>query len=828
MPGNTEFERWADAHRQQRRDQIIAVLHVLADQARDAGNLTTAIERRRRLLTLDPLDSCAAYRLIELLSATGNLAGAIRQLEMHESLIRRELDIPLPSELVELRRALIARPSGPVERPGAEVLPAPELPITVETQRRPTRSDRNTVLRVAAAAGLVAVIAGGLTFQPPQPPAPALFDRQVVVAPFRVSGADPSLGFLRDGLVELISIRLGGDSAVQPLDPGGVLRAWRRAGLADGETERGEFVRVAGALGARGLVTGSVVGDARHIVVSASVVDVGDTTRRVMASADGPLDSLSAIVDRLAGRLLIGSAGETERFTRTVTPSPVSLRAFLDGLALYRAGAYAHAARRLEQALHADSTFALAAFQLALSADRINASEQHDRALSLAWTYREELGERDRLHLTAFAGPRYPSPSTETEQLAAWEALVARSPDRAEALVELAGRFVRSGRLLGALHADRRAAALLGQALRIDPDAPSARALLLLTSAHTGDTSLVTTQMSGPRARRGFPAWAEWRGAIALGDSQALRRVRASMASLSGAELSAIGRLSQFDASSVEDGERALALKRLRARRGSDQVDAILAQHSLALNRGRPTLALDLTEQLEEAQPGLRAHLRLRVLDALYGGGDSAAAAVAAARLAPIVDAAPSEVASMRALQLADACVLAQWRIATSELSSVRRTISALRSAGVPRDAVPIGANPHTCAALLDASLTTMQQPRRALGRVVALDSLMLGGPAANDAGAYAHLLLARLYERLGKPDRALAAIRRRPYLDGWPRYLATARREEGRLAIQVGDRDGSLRAYGQYLVLRNAPEPFVATEVAEVRAAEAGARQSP
>jgi hypothetical protein len=88
-----------------------------------------------------------------------------------------------------------------------------------------------------------------------------------------------------------------------------------------------------------------------------------------------------------------------------------------------------------------------------------------------------------------------------------------------------------------------------------------------------------------------------------------------------------------------------------------------------------------------------------------------------------------------------------------------------------------------------------------------------------SDAGPHAHLLVARLYERLGRPDLALAAIHRRTYMTGWPRYLATARREEGRLAARAGDHAAAARAYQRYLVLRGAAEPTVAPQVAAARA---------
>ncbi|HEU4565457.1 MAG TPA: hypothetical protein VFS05_12430, partial [Gemmatimonadaceae bacterium] len=124
------------------------------------------------------------------------------------------------------------------------------------------------------------------------------------------------------------------------------------------------------------------------------------------------------------------------------------------------------------------------------------------------------------------------------------------------------------------------------------------------------------------------------------------------------------------------------------------------------------------------------------------------------------------------------------------------------------------------CAEILDAQLAVVSGQRDALDRVRALDSLMLGGPAAGDAASYAYLVVARLYERLGEPESALSAIRRRAYMTGWPRYLATAWREEGSLAERVGERDAARRAYARYLALRRAPEGPVALQVAEVRLA--------
>ncbi len=107
------------------------------------------------------------------------------------------------------------------------------------------------------------------------------------------------------------------------------------------------------------------------------------------------------------------------------------------------------------------------------------------------------------------------------------------------------------------------------------------------------------------------------------------------------------------------------------------------------------------------------------------------------------------------------------------------------------------------------------------------LDSLMRTAPTTvpllNRAG---NIVCARLHERRGDLPRALAAIRRRDYYN--VSYLAPMLREEGRLAVLTGDRDGAIRAYQHYLVLRSDPEPEVKPEVEQVRAELAKLLQEP
>jgi hypothetical protein len=314
-------------------------------------------------------------------------------------------------------------------------------------------------------------------------------------------------------------------------------------------------------------------------------------------------------------------------------------------------------------------------------------------------------------------------------------------------------------------------------------------------------------------------------------DTMELERVRAEMPGLSRSNLRAIAMASQFDAIGPEDGARAIRILRLaRSPRASDQLDALLAEHSFALSNGRPVHALDVTEQLQDAQPGWRAHLRLRILDAIYadGASDIGVAEEAAEQLSLRVGRGPDASPTAEAIRLADACVVAQWRLARGQTRGVRQIITTLRGAGVPGVTVPLGTSPIMCAELIDATLAVVTRQPEALQRVSRLDSLMLGGPAVGDAGTYAPLAVARLYERLGVPDRALVALRRRRYMAVWPRYLSTMRRHEGELALRLGDRTTALMAFRRYLALLDDPEERVRPFVSAVRAEVARLEREP
>jgi serine/threonine-protein kinase len=671
-------------------------------------------------------------------------------------------------------------------------------------------------------AGLLALVIAAVALVRGGPdPAAAARKHDVVIAPFRVAGAGPSLAYLREGMVELLASRIADGRAERAVDPGAILAAWRASGNDSArDPSRYDAVQLATALGADRVVVGSVVGEPGRLVLSASFVHVPDGQVGAQATVEGPVDSLSSLVDRLAARLLTDAAGESERLERLATPPLPAVRAYLDGRRAARVGDYAEALEHYERALRADTTFALAAFQLALAADHQNDAEQHDRALALAWAARASLSERDQAHLRAFAGPRYPAPSSEAEQLAAWEHAAALAPDRADVLHELGERFFHRGGAFGHDQSLERASRAFRRALELDPDYTPSRRLLLLATARSRDTAalarLATPALLADTSDELAP-FLRWRIALARHDAAALRRAREEFPRLTTAGLRSVGMASLFDGVGLADAEYAMRLRRDGARRVAEKVDALLAQHAFAMNGGRPTLALELTGQLQEFHPGSRAHLRLRVLDALYGEGDTIAALAAVNALAPLVDA--SDAAPGPGTQLADLCVVEQWRLSRGETAGAARTARRLRTGEPWRETVPIAAAPIACAEILEVTLAVQARQRDALARVRRLDSLVLSGPALSDAGTYAHIVVARLYERLGQPREALSAIRRRTYMTGWPRYLATARREEMQLAVKLDEREPARAMLARYLALRPMPEPGPAAADAALRA---------
>ena len=100
-----EFEGWVD-----RQEARIGRLHRRArrgaiDGLVEARRLEEALGRARDWVELDPLDDEAQHRLIELMAATGDRSGALRQYDRYAALVASQLEL----EPLDETQALVAR-----------------------------------------------------------------------------------------------------------------------------------------------------------------------------------------------------------------------------------------------------------------------------------------------------------------------------------------------------------------------------------------------------------------------------------------------------------------------------------------------------------------------------------------------------------------------------------------------------------------------------------------------------------------------------------------------------------------------------------------------
>jgi len=753
VTGAPEFEQWSSAQRTRLRDLTVGALERLASDAESRADSATVVRWRRQAAALLPLDATRTVQLMSAMAAAGDRAGALQHARVHAALLRQEVGLeadPMVEAYAEtLRAEAVQPPSEPTARASAAadeqlattlmVEPAVIHDVTTPVDGAATHGLapappdlriplwlRWTILSVVIVVLLgIGVLIGRVRREPSAEVAPLALRQHVVVAPFRVAGADPSLAYLRDGMVELLSARLADDSLARSVDAGAVLGAWRSAGLSPAvDVPRDTIVKLATQLGAERVVIGSVVGSPTRTVITASVLSLPAGTVSGEGSVAGPMDSLTTLIDRLAARLLVSQAGQGDDLSHFMSSSLPAVRAYLGAQAAFRAGDFGVAIRGYATALRQDSTFALAALHEALAADRIAREIPLRHGVALAWAARNDLGDRDRARLLALTGPRYPALPTGTELTTAWQHMVDLAPQNAESWYELALRVLHDGAAAGLADPRPRAIDALRRSLAVDSTHRVARDLLAAL--------------------------------IARGDS-----VRGD----------------------PESAWRALERASSRATDASERIDLALAQHDVALDAGRMDRVAESSARLRRLLPGPRAWLRLRVLDGLYGDADSAAAASAARTLDDAVGDGPVVGRSTSEGWLADACVLAQWRLHHDDTTQVRATIARLRGWRRRLTSTAVTATPAACAELLEASHAVVAQQGDGLARVVRLDSLAFTAQGAGDAAAYAPIVVARLFERLGDVPSARRALRKAQPILGWPRYRAAAARYERALS---------------------------------------------
>jgi hypothetical protein len=383
-----------------------------------------------------------------------------------------------------------------------------------------------------------------------------------------------------------------------------------------------------------------------------------------------------------------------------------------------------------------------------------------------------------------------------------------------EAWFELGDRQLHFGDLNDVPQAAQRSEGNFRRALELEPNYVMPLEHLLQAKLHLDDTVEVrdlarrwTAQdtASGDRAD-----YIRWRLAVALGDSAAVRSQRARLDRWPDESVDWLAGAAQSEAAGLGDVALGLAERRRRAVDGPPVRDAQLWLHDWALNAGRPAAALALLDSLAPGAPYPQWSRLRKIDDALFGEGDTAAAAaaarsLAAESLAPAPRISGSSPAA--ATRAETACRLGLWAARTGDGSGVQRRWRELRSLRV---AGLDGFNDDdrtVCADLLEAWLAVRQGRPEARALLDRADSIYLHSDILQDWRG-TNLVTARLREALGDSAGARRAAARLPVeLPVSPLYQSSYLQAQAGLDLSAGDTAAAVRALRRYLALRADPE---------------------
>jgi DNA-binding SARP family transcriptional activator/TolB-like protein len=360
--GMPDLEHWLDGRRAALHRQAIAAGTALAETSLAAGDTAAAARAAARTLALHPDDEYEVRGLLALMDAAGDRGGA---LAAYEARTRQLAALDLAPDPATAALAATIRAKSPPAPP--LVLPSPNVPAPPGSEPEhaaaagiatsPHRARRVApwlVVTAVVAAGMMLALTRGLTGRS---------DRgamSVAVLPFTVRGA-PSHGYLREGLVDLLSVTLDGTAGVSAIDPRAVMATSALAPAAAAER-----------LGVSRYIDGDVMVAGGRLRVRATLHERATGTAIASTTALGDTTALFAIVDSVAARLLAELApGRDTALTRLAavsTRSLPALRAFLDGERALRRGEDTRAGAAFFEAATLDTTFAMAQYRLALAA----------------------------------------------------------------------------------------------------------------------------------------------------------------------------------------------------------------------------------------------------------------------------------------------------------------------------------------------------------------------------------------------------------------------------------------------------------------------------
>jgi DNA-binding SARP family transcriptional activator len=803
--GAAGFEEWMEERRPELRARAAEGAWRLVEREEERGALNVAIGWARRATSLASDDEAGVRRLLALLIRGGDRLGAEQAYQAFARHLEQEFGAVPASETTAILSSLTAPAAvqfpgepapvvaaSPSAAAGANVPDAAVIPASPRS-RRGLVAAVVLVLAVAVVWPISALLSGRRS-------EPTLDPGVLFVAPFRLSAPDSSLTYLEAGLVDLLSASLSTGTAPRAVDAGAALRAWDVDTGTVPVSDSGRAVIAAWRLGARHALLGHALATRGRLILSAVLLDARTGVATAVPAVDAPIDSLPQLVDQLAAAVLARLSVETPREQQNLAGvSLPAVRAYLEGRQESRAGRFRKAAAAYSDALEVDSTFGLAAMGLAETLDWLGSPEAAP-AEQRAWQLRDRLGARNRAVLEAMLGPRFPAASPTRERVAAWERALALAPDRAESWYGLGDILFHQGGYDRIPDAMSRAAQAFQRAIELDSTAIAPLSHLIMLAAHEGDTSLV--RQLAPLAfahdsGSDLAPFLRWRVRIALARPEAAPTPMSELEAMPTPALVRLVGWSQLDGVGLQDADSAAALLLRRAGTTADLQQAQQVAWSLAWAEGR---VADVVRQQKQTGAALwPVVFLLEAADTLGVPFETPIEAGVRAGRLPYLTYGPN------------VTFWKVWRGEPADSTELRRVLRMLDEGKVAWPRAWQSAGAIMAAAKLGAPDLAQ--------RMAALDT-MYGVPSSPGFPQGFSLAAARAHEVAGDLTGAKAAVARRPLEPVYgPVYLAGYLYHEGRLALLAGDRDGALKAWRHYLVLRHDPDPELRPQVARVRA---------
>jgi serine/threonine-protein kinase len=466
----SELQDWLDRERLRLRERAAGAAGALAGESESAGRVAEAAAWARRALELAPDDEAALRRYLTLLDRAGDRTGALRAYDDFARRLAADLDLE----------------------------PSDETRALAESLRGSPRAR-------AGSAG------------------PAASPHTIAVLPFSVRG-DARLGYLAEGMVDLLATKLDGAGDIRTVDPRALLQHVRRDGAEDGGA-------VARRFGAARWLSGSVVEGGGRLQATATLYGAdGAVVAAVQAVAAGE-GELFELVDELARQLLaahgVAAGTRLTRLAALTTGSLDALKTYLLGERELRAGRYFDALEGFQAAVDADPSFALAYYRLAAAAAGCALPDVARDAADRGAAHQERLSPHDRL---VFEAQRAWLHGEVGRAESLYNAITGTYPDDVEAWFHLGDLLFHTNPLRGRSAAEAREP--FERLLRLEPDHLGALVHLVRIAAIEGrrDEMLARAARVLELSPDGDQALAmRALRAFALGDSAAAASVAAEL-----------------------------------------------------------------------------------------------------------------------------------------------------------------------------------------------------------------------------------------------------------------------------------------------------------